>query len=130
MKNAPVTPPSIADPLTTHFAIYPRRTSHISTGSLPLPSPLPADCARLPSGVVVPSLLLPLPPMPLPGAPIPLSSADGMRGLGTPALALDGAPPSAACPKSVPVPKSALETTASSHSYPGRKSTRRTGKEV
>ena len=43
-RDPPVTPPSIDDPFTIHLAIYPRRTSQISTGSLP--SLGPTDFAR------------------------------------------------------------------------------------
>ncbi len=119
--SLPVTPPSTAEPLTIHFAINPRRTSQISTGSLP--SGRVSDLARS-SGV--------------PGVSAPPRWVDARRGLDKavaspeprPTLAEDGPVGSEPCPKSVPAPKSAFETTASSHSYPGRQSTLRTGKDV
>lgn len=45
---------------------------------------------------------------------------------------LEGVDPplSAPCPKSPPMPKSPLDMIATSHSYPGRERTRRTGKAV
>lgn len=122
-QNRPVTPPSLAEPLTRHFAMNPLLTSHISTGS---PK---AFFPREIGGLSFPSLLPPLSSKAAPITDVRVFKSGGSRlscmcGLGTTLGDADSAGPD---PED-----SALDTIASSHSYAGPilHRTLRTGNEV